>query len=86
MKSTGTESRRGNTKERTEQEKKLVWPYAETISVRCADCANYRRSEHPRLGHCEVGEPESPAGLWDETFRYCKKWRAQNENKVGETG
>ncbi len=43
-------------------------------AVRCSDCAHYRRIDHPHLGHCAVGQPEAPAGLWDNDRRHCAHW------------
>lgn len=42
----------------------------------CGTCAHYRRTSHPRLGHCQAGEPEPAGGLWDTTPRSCQAWKA----------
>lgn len=41
----------------------------------CGTCARYQRIDHPRLGHCGVGEPEPLAGLWDSQARTCGKMK-----------
>ncbi len=42
--------------------------------VRCGGCQHFRRIDHPHLGHCTVGQPEAPAGLWDTDKRHCEYW------------
>lgn len=41
----------------------------------CGECSHYQRIDHPRLGHCGVGEPEPLAGLWDSQARTCGKMK-----------
>ncbi len=43
--------------------------------VTCGDCAHYRRTDHPHLGHCAAGEPENVAGLWDSDRRVCGRYK-----------
>ena len=43
--------------------------------VTCGDCAHYRRTDHPHLGHCAAGEPENVAGLWDSDRRECGRYK-----------
>lgn len=40
--------------------------------VRCRDCIHFNRIDHPHLGHCERGQLEAIAGLWDEDERDCE--------------
>jgi|GEM_PF-2977810 len=47
-------------------------PIPRPCMVRCQDCKNFDRIEHPHLGHCSRGQPENIAGLWDEDLRYCE--------------
>ncbi len=49
-------------------------PIPRPEAVRCEDCAHYRRTDHPHLGHCAKGEPEAAAGLWDSDGRYCERF------------
>lgn len=61
------------------------WPYSNAVKVRCADCANFKRLAHPRLGNCLAGQPEAPAGLWDETVRFCNKFTiTRNDNEAAQ--
>ena len=46
--------------------------------VTCGDCAHYRRTDHPHLGHCAAGEPENVAGLWDSDRRECDQYKTGN--------
>ncbi|MBV1959363.1 MAG: hypothetical protein KUG53_01390 [Pseudomonadales bacterium] len=39
--------------------------------IACNDCIHFERIDHPHLGHCNKGEPEAIAGLWDSDQRYC---------------
>lgn len=43
--------------------------------TRCCDCAHFKRADHPNLGHCAMGQPEAPAGLWDTDRRYCEQYQ-----------
>lgn len=45
-------------------------------SCTCCDCRHFQRIDHPNLGHCTQGEPESPAGIWDTDRRWCMKHEA----------
>jgi len=40
----------------------------------CGECVNFKRIDHPHLGHCAKGEPEAIAGLWDMDRRYCERF------------
>jgi len=42
----------------------------------CGACRHLQRIDHPNLGHCEKGEPEAPAGLWDTDSRWCEQYPA----------
>lgn len=45
--------------------------------VRCADCQRFERLPgHDHLGHCQAGEPEPIAGLWDTDRRSCRRFVA----------
>lgn len=37
----------------------------------CGQCPDFRRIDHPHLGHCKKGQPEPIAGIWDTDRRYC---------------
>ena len=39
--------------------------------IQCIDSLYFRRTDHPHLGHCAVGEPEDLGGLWDTHPREC---------------
>ena len=43
-------------------------------SVRCGDCQHFKPIDHPFLGHCLQGVPESPAGMWSTSQRGCDKY------------
>ena len=47
----------------------------------CENCKHFERISHPHLGHCRQGEPEAPAGLWDNDRRYCQKYSAMLNQK-----
>jgi hypothetical protein len=49
-------------------------PIPRPVSVKCCDCLNFKRIDHPHLGHCTKGEPEAIAGLWDSTLRSCLRF------------
>ncbi len=49
-------------------------PIPRPHAVRCQDCAHFRRTDHPHLGHCAKDEPEAIAGLWDIDRRYCERY------------
>jgi len=49
-------------------------PIPRPCSVYCGDCIHFERIDHPHLGHCAKGEPESIAGLWDTDWRYCERF------------
>ena len=49
-------------------------PIPRPTSVRCGDCIQFERYDHPNLGHCAKGEPENLAGLWDSDLRTCRYW------------
>lgn len=40
----------------------------------CGACRHFQRIDHPNLGHCTVGEPEAPTGLWDTDRRWCRSF------------
>ena len=46
--------------------------------ITCGGCIHFERIiepfRHPHLGHCEKGEPEAIAGLWDTDQRYCERF------------
>lgn len=47
-------------------------PIPRPTMVHCADCIHFRRAhDHPHLGHCHMGQPGAPAGLWDTDARRC---------------
>jgi len=48
--------------------------------MRCRDCLNFERIDHPHLGHCKKGEPEAPAGLWDDDHHGCSRWLSINRS------
>ena len=50
------------------------------VAVTCGACRHFRRIEHPHLGHCDVGEPEAIAGLWDTDRRGCARWLPLQQN------
>lgn len=52
-------------------------PIPRPIPVHCGDCLHFQRIEHPHLGHCQQGEPEAAAGLWDSTHRRCLWFRVR---------
>ena len=39
--------------------------------IRCHQCVNYQKTDHPFMGHCSEGEPEAIAGLCGSDPRYC---------------
>jgi len=49
-------------------------PIPRPQAVRCGDCIQFKRTDHPHLGHCAKGEPEAVAGLWDTDRRYCERY------------
>lgn len=55
-------------------------PIPRPVAVTCGACRHFRRTDHPHLGHCAVGEPEAPAGLWDTDRRGCARWLPQLQN------
>lgn len=48
-------------------------------ATRCVDCAHFERTDHPNLGHCAMGQPEAPAGLWDTDIRHCEQYQGIEE-------
>jgi len=48
--------------------------------ITCGDCKYYKRIDHPHLGNCAKGQPESTEGLWDSSQRYCPSWLPQSPN------
>lgn len=53
-------------------------PDEPAVSVRCIDCAHFRRRDkHPHLGSCSAGiSPSGAAGLWDTDRRCCTSFSA----------
>ena len=53
----------------------------------CGECVHFERIiepfRHPHLGHCEKGEPEAIAGLWDTDQRYCERFLPKPEQTNG---
>lgn len=49
-------------------------PIPRPCSVKCGGCVNFKRIDHPHLGHCTKGQPEDVAGLWDGDHRYCEQY------------
>lgn len=50
-------------------------PIPRPTMVHCGDCIHFRRvHDHPHLGHCDMGQPEAPAGLWDTDVRRCDRY------------
>ena len=54
-------------------------PIPRPCAVRCIDCNNFERIEHPHLGHCTQNQTENIAGLWDEDSRYCEYYIQSQE-------
>ena len=49
-------------------------PIPRPQQVRCGDCARFRRTDHPFLGHCAVGQWEPRVGLVDSDSRDCERY------------
>ena len=49
-------------------------PIPRRYFVSCKDCLSFDRIDHPHLGHCGMGQPEAPAGLWDDDRHNCDYW------------
>lgn len=47
-------------------------PIPRPCHIRCGDCIHFTRIDQSNLGHCDKGQPEAIAGLWDTDRRYCK--------------
>lgn len=45
-----------------------------TPLIACGACINFKRIDHPHLGHCTLGQPENIAGLWDDDERLCHQF------------
>lgn len=56
------------------QPKEVPLPTTDNCLIRCSDCAHFERIDHPHLGHCDKGEPEAIAGLWDTDKRCCERY------------
>lgn len=46
-------------------------PIPRPVPIKCEDCANFKPTKHPYLGHCASDQPEPPAGLWKTDARCC---------------
>jgi len=56
-------------------------PIPRPETIRCADCEHFKRIDHPHLGHCQKGEPEAIAGLWDSDQRHCDYYAIKQKPK-----
>lgn len=62
-----------------EQARQVPPPPEPDYRATCGACRHFQRIDHPNLGHCAKGEPETLAGLWDADRRYCTQYEVGNE-------
>lgn len=58
-------------------------PIPRPCTITCGECINFKRIDHPHLGHCAKGEPEAIAGLWDNSQRNCNWFLPRSVNNRG---
>ncbi len=58
-----------------EQARQIPPPPEPDYTATCGACRHFQRIDHPNLGHCVQGEPETIAGLWDTDQRRCRSFK-----------